>query len=70
MKDEPAYMLAARLNVKDGIASPAIVVEALLKRIDRLEAQLHRTDSGYLPTSECPHGFHPTSCGHCAIGQA
>lgn len=40
MKDEPAYMLAARANVKDGAPSSAVVVSGLLQRIARLERDL------------------------------
>lgn len=38
-KDEPAYMLAARMMVKNGEPSSPVVVKALLDRIDRMERE-------------------------------
>lgn len=38
MDDEPTYMLFARANVRDGMMTTPRVVESLLERIDRLEA--------------------------------
>lgn len=39
-KDEPAYMLAARWAVRDGVSSSPTVVKALLERIDRMEREI------------------------------
>lgn len=39
-KEEPSYMMFARANVRGGISSSALIVEALLERIDRIEAEL------------------------------
>ena len=38
MKEEPSYMMFARANVRDNMATSPAVVQALLARIDSLEA--------------------------------
>jgi len=38
MEEEPSYMMFARSNVRGGAMTSPLIVEALLSRIDRLEA--------------------------------
>lgn len=39
MIEEPAYIMFARANVRDGMPTSPLIVKELLNRIDRLEAQ-------------------------------
>lgn len=43
--EEPSYMMFARDNVKIGVQTPPRIVEALLARIDRLEAEKKERDA-------------------------
>lgn len=38
VREEPSYMMFARANVRDGMATSPTVVRMLLERIDRLES--------------------------------
>lgn len=44
MKEEHAYLMFARANVRDGLPSGPVLVRALLARIDHLERELKNRD--------------------------
>jgi hypothetical protein len=60
-REEPSYMMFARANARDGMATTATVVRELVARIDRDAAALKAADAE-------PHRTHQDVAAVAAVG--